>query len=82
MAFLQRVLNGGGAMDGADGDSHEYAAGRGRMDLFVEYGRGTYIIAIKLARERQSPERVMAKDLPWEDRPGWSQEGTVTALRM
>ncbi|MDR2626760.1 MAG: hypothetical protein LBC40_01860 [Dysgonamonadaceae bacterium] len=30
-AFLQRVLNGGGRIE------REYAAGRGRMDLFVEY---------------------------------------------
>jgi len=42
MAFLQRVLNGGGRID------REYAAGRGRMDLVVEYNGKTYIIEIKL----------------------------------
>ena len=42
MAFLQRVLNGGGRID------REYAAGRGRMDLEVEYNNKIYIIEIKL----------------------------------
>ncbi|GHV73366.1 hypothetical protein AGMMS49940_06680 [Spirochaetia bacterium] len=42
MAFLQRVLNGGGEID------REYAAGRGRMDLAVHYNAKTYIIEVKL----------------------------------
>jgi hypothetical protein len=42
MAFLQRVLNGGGNID------RECAAGRGRMDLGVEYRGHRYIIEIKL----------------------------------
>jgi hypothetical protein len=42
MAFLQRVLNGGGHIE------REYAAGRGRMDLAVEYNNKIYIIEIKL----------------------------------
>jgi len=57
MAFLQRVLNGGGRID------REYAAGRGRMDLFVEYGTEEYIIEIKLVHEKQSPDAVKAKGL-------------------
>jgi hypothetical protein len=32
MAFLQRITNGGGRIE------REYAAGRGRMDLAIEYG--------------------------------------------
>ncbi|MDR2096191.1 MAG: DNA/RNA nuclease SfsA [Treponema sp.] len=57
MAFLQRVLNGGGKVD------REYAAGRGRMDLYVEYNGGKYIIEIKLVHERQNPEQVTARGL-------------------
>jgi len=57
MAFLQRVLNGGGHID------REYAAGRGRMDLFVEYNSNKYIIEIKLIYEKQSPETVKLKGL-------------------
>jgi ASC-1-like (ASCH) protein len=44
MAFLQRVLNGGGHIE------REYAAGRGRMDLAVEYNGHICIIEIKLVR--------------------------------
>lgn len=42
MAFLQRILNGGGRI------TREYAAGRGRMDLFVEFAGQGFIIEIKL----------------------------------
>jgi hypothetical protein len=57
MAFLQRVLNGGGRIE------REYAAGRGRMDLYVEYQGGKYVIEVKLARKKQSLEQVTAKGL-------------------
>ncbi|GHV12457.1 hypothetical protein AGMMS49938_05040 [Fibrobacterales bacterium] len=52
MAFLQRVVNGGGRID------REYAAGRGRMDLLVEYGGQKYIIEIKITRYNKSIESV------------------------
>jgi hypothetical protein len=52
MAFLQRVLNGGGHID------REYAAGRGRMDLAVEYNGQTHIIEIKLVRAYNTYEEV------------------------
>jgi hypothetical protein len=42
MAFLQRVVNGGGRI------VREYAAGRGRMDLAVLFGGSWSIIEIKL----------------------------------
>jgi hypothetical protein len=57
MAFLQRVLNGGGHIE------REYAAGRGRMDLLVEYNANEYIIEIKLVHERQSPDTIRTKGL-------------------
>ena len=57
MAFLQRVLNGGGRIE------REYAAGRGRMDLFIEYSTYKYIIEIKLIYEKQSPDTVKSKGL-------------------
>ena len=57
MAFLQRVLNGGGRIE------REYAAGRGRMDLFIEYNNKFYIIEIKLVQEKQSPDTVKEKGL-------------------
>jgi len=57
MAFLQRVLNGGGHIE------REYAAGRGRMDLFIEYNKIFYIIEIKLIYEKQSPDTIKSKGL-------------------
>ena len=42
MAFLQRVVNGGGRIE------REYAAGRGRMDLAVLYSGQWTVIEIKL----------------------------------
>jgi len=57
MAFLQRVLNGGGHIN------REYAAGRGRMDLAVEYNNKMYIIEIKLIYSYDSPDEVREEGL-------------------
>jgi hypothetical protein len=56
-AFLQRVLNGGGRIE------REYAAGRGRMDLLVEYHGCSYIIEIKLIHSYDSPAEVRKEGL-------------------
>jgi len=56
MAFLQRVVNGGGRIE------REYAAGRGRVDLAVLYGGHWSIIEIKLV-SRQGRERTVQKGL-------------------
>ena len=55
MAFLQRVVNGGGRIE------REYAAGRGRVDLAVLYS-GHWSIEIKLV-SRQGRERTVAQGL-------------------
>ena len=52
MAFLQRVLNGGGDI------TRDYGAGRGRVDLYVAYNGFSHIIEIKLLRSYQTPEAV------------------------
>jgi hypothetical protein len=54
-AFLQRVTNGLGRIE------REYAAGRGRMDLAVEYKGAWDIIEIKLLRQGRAFEAVMAE---------------------
>jgi hypothetical protein len=53
MAFLQRITNGEGRIE------REYAAGRGRMDLAVEYKGAWNIIEIKLLRKNKTFEGVM-----------------------
>jgi hypothetical protein len=57
MAFLQRVLNGGGRIE------REYAAGRGRMDLGIEYNGNWYIIEIKLIHWYDTPRFVREEGL-------------------
>jgi hypothetical protein len=57
MAFLQRVVNGGGRIE------REYATGRGRMDLAVEYKGEWNILEIKLLRDKQSYEKVLEQGL-------------------
>jgi len=55
--FLQRVLNGGGHIE------RNCAAGRGRMDLRIDYEKHRYIIEIKLPRSYHSPETFRKKGL-------------------
>jgi hypothetical protein len=57
MAFLQRILNGGGQIE------RDCAAGRGRMDLGIEYKGRWYIIEIKLVRDHDSPQTVREEGL-------------------
>jgi hypothetical protein len=52
MAFLQHVTNGEGRIE------REYAAGRGRMDLAVEYNGVWNIIEVKLLRKGQVYENI------------------------
>jgi hypothetical protein len=56
-AFLQRLLNSGGRID------REAAAGRGRMDLRIEYMGEKYIIEIKLLRSYNTPKEVLEEGL-------------------
>jgi len=57
MAFLQRVINGGGRVE------REYAAGRGRVDLAVEYGGVWNVIEIKLVHPRMGRQITLEQGL-------------------
>ena len=57
MAFLQRVINGGGRVE------REFAAGRGRVDLAVLYGGVGTIIEIKLVHPADGRETTIAEGL-------------------
>jgi hypothetical protein len=52
MAFLQRLTNGEGRIE------REYAAGRGRTDLAIEYKGRWHLLEIKLRRKGQNFEKV------------------------
>jgi hypothetical protein len=57
LAFLQRLLNGGGRID------REVAAGSGKMDLYVEYFGYKCIMEVKVLRDGKSYDRVLADGL-------------------
>jgi hypothetical protein len=57
MAFLQRITNGEGHIE------REYAAGRGRMDMAVEFHGQWNIIEVKLLRNKRTPEKVKGEGL-------------------
>lgn len=56
MAFLHRVVHGGGTLE------REYAIGRDRMDLCLRYGPVTLGIELKVWRDRQSDPLTKGKD--------------------
>ncbi len=57
MAFLQRVINGGGRIE------REYAAGRGRVDLAIEWCGVWGVIEIKLVHPQDSLETTIEEGL-------------------
>lgn len=57
MAFLQRVVNGGGQI------VREFAAGRGALDIVVHYAGEQFATEIKRVRPRDSLETIRAEGL-------------------
>ncbi len=57
MAFLQRIINGGGKIE------REYAAGRGRVDIAVEFGGRTNLIEIKLVHPADGAQTTFKEGL-------------------
>jgi hypothetical protein len=50
MAFLQRILNGGGRLD------REYALGKGALDLLITWQGERHLIEVKVRRDTESEE--------------------------
>ena len=55
MAFLQRVVNGGGQI------KREYALGRGALDVVIDWKGDRHAIEVKLRRDTQTQERALAQ---------------------
>ena len=53
MAFLQRVINGGGRI------VREYGLGRGALDLLVEWGEQRHAIEVKIRRDMVTEQRAL-----------------------
>ncbi|MCP4696202.1 MAG: type I restriction enzyme HsdR N-terminal domain-containing protein, partial [Gammaproteobacteria bacterium] len=89
MAFLQRLVNGGGRIE------REMAVGNGRADLVVAFGPDRFVLELKLHRRKndetkgkQQLARYLSRlglehgymlffevkpDIPWETRLRWEQ---------
>lgn len=57
MGFLQRVVNGDGRV------TREYAAGRGRIDILVEYAGERHAIELKRVRPNDGPDTIRAEGI-------------------
>lgn len=57
MAFFQRIVNGGGRIE------REYACGRGRVDMMIEFGDKLHIIEIKLVHPKAGRQMTVEQGL-------------------
>jgi hypothetical protein len=64
MAFLQRVVNGGGRVE------REYGLGRGALDLIVEWRGERHAIEVKLRRDTETHGEALAQVAHYLDKLG------------
>jgi hypothetical protein len=64
MAFLQRIVNGGGRIE------REYGLGRGALDLLVAWKQERHVIEVKLRRDTTTEERALEQMARYLDRIG------------
>jgi len=64
MAFLQRVINGGGTIE------REYGLGRGALDLMVQWRGQRHAIEVKLRRDTETEERALEQLWRYLDHAG------------
>jgi hypothetical protein len=67
MAFLQRIVNAGGRIE------REMAAGKGRCDLWVEYGGEQFVIELKLYHSQDTRNQGLEQTARYLSRFGLSQ---------
>ena len=64
MAFLQRVINGGGRIE------REYGLGRGALALLIHWRGARHAIEVKLRRDTQTEERALEQAARYLDTAG------------
>jgi hypothetical protein len=67
MAFLQRILNGGGRIE------REYGLGRGALDLLVIWGDERHAIEVKLRRDTETEAEALDQLAGYLDRLGLAE---------
>lgn len=64
MAFLQRIINGGGQIH------REYALGKKRVDLLIRWKRSAYVIELKIKYSEQTLQTGLEQIIKYMDRCG------------
>jgi len=64
MAFLQRVVNGGGRID------REYALGKGALDLLITWKSQRIVVEVKLRRHTETEARALGQIVRYLDHLG------------
>lgn len=67
MAFLQKVVNGGGTLQ------REYALGTGRVDILLKWGKQTIVIELKIRRSQRSVTDGLTQTASYMDRSAASE---------
>jgi hypothetical protein len=67
MAFLQRVVNGGGRVE------REYALGRGALDLLIAWRGARHVVEVKLRRDTLTEDRALAQVATYLDKAGLAE---------
>jgi hypothetical protein len=75
MAFLQRILNGGGSID------REYGLGRGALDLMVGWKGARHVIEVKLRRDTETERDALEQIARYLDSTGL-QEGWLVLFDL
>ena len=75
MAFLQRVINGGGRIE------REYGLGRGALDLMVFWREERHAIEVKLRRDTETEEEALEQVRRYLDHAGL-EEGWLVLFEL
>ncbi len=67
MAFLQRVINGGGRIE------REYGLGRGALDLIIEWKNDRHVIEVKLRRDTETEDDALEQVSRYLDHLGMAE---------
>ncbi len=67
MAFLQRIVNGGGRVE------REYGLGRGALDLMIEWRGARHVIEVKLRRDTETESDALEQVARYLDTAGLSE---------
>jgi hypothetical protein len=67
MAFLQRIINGGGRIE------REYGLGRGALDLLIEWKGERHAIEVKLRRDTETESRAFDQVVRYLDQLGLAE---------